>query len=288
MTAQTAATLLETLAARFAAAGIVTAQADARWIVRHALDWSAADLVLSRDRRLSDAQLRAVEALADRRAHREPLQLVLGGTSFRGHALTLRPGVFIPRPETELLVDLALEMLPDDGVVVEPCTGSGAIACAIAAERPDVRGVATDAGAAAVELAASNAADLGVRVDVRHGWLLDPVPASLRGHVDALVANPPYLADGEVADLEPEVGEWDPPSALVAGPTGHEISDLLWAAACQWLRPAGGIVVELDERRVDEAARRAAAAGLIAVTTHRDLTGRQRFVAAHRPPARGA
>jgi release factor glutamine methyltransferase len=284
----TAAALLETLTTRFVAAGIATAQADARWIVRHALDWSAADLVLSRDRSLSEEQLRAVEALADRRARREPLQLVLGGTSFRGHGLTLRSGVFIPRPETELLVDLAFEMLPEGGVVVEPCTGSGAIACAIAAERPDVRVVATDADAAAVDLAAGNAADLGVRVEVRHGWLLDPVPASLRGHVDVLVANPPYLAADEVADLEPEVGEWDPRSALVAGPTGHEISDQLWAAACQWLRPAGGIVVELDERRVDEAAHRAAVAGLTAVATHRDLTGRSRFVSAHRPPTRGA
>jgi release factor glutamine methyltransferase len=285
-----AAALLEALTARLAAAGIATPQADARWIVRHALDWSAADLVLSGDRPLSEEQLRAVEALADRRARREPLQLVLGGTSFRGHALTLRPGVFIPRPETELLVDLALGMLPSErsGAVVEPCTGSGAIACAIAAERPGVQVVATDADAAAVDLAARNAADLGVRVDVRHGWLLDPVPASLRGHVDVLVANPPYLAADEIADLEPEVGEWDPRDALVAGPTGHEVSDLLWAAACQWLRPAGGIVVELDERRVDQAARRAAAAGLTAVATHRDLTGRLRFVSAHRPPTGGA
>jgi release factor glutamine methyltransferase len=280
----TAAALLEALTTRFATAGIATPAADARWIVRHALDWSATDLVLSSDRTLSDEQLRAVDALADRRARREPLQLVLGGTSFRGHALTLRPGVFIPRPETEMLVDLALASLPEPGgVVVEPCTGSGAIACAIAAERTDARVVATDADAAAVDLAATNAAHLGVRVDVRCGWLLDPVPESLRGQVDVLVANPPYLAADEVAELEPEVGEWDPPEALVAGPTGHEVSDLLWAAAPEWLRPGGWIVVELDERRVGEAACRAVAAGLTAVATHHDLTARPRFVSARLP-----
>ena len=278
----TAAELIAALAARFERAGIATPRTDARWLMRHALGWSAVDLVLSGDLVLSDEQVRAVQRLADRRAAREPLQLVLGETQFRGHALAMRRGVFIPRPETELLVDLALGALPSGGIVVEPCTGSGAVACAIAAERPDARVFSTDIDAAATELAAGNAARLGVHVDVRRGWLLDPVPDELHGQVDVLVANPPYLAEGDVRALEPEVADWDPPAALVAGPTGHEASDLLWAAAGEWLRPGGWIGLELDEQRVEDAARRAAAAGLAAVTTHRDLADRPRFVSARR------
>lgn len=279
----TPAELLDDITARLAGAGVASARSDARWLVRHALGWSSADLVLSRDRPLSPEQVAAVLPLAARRAAREPLQLVLGGTGFRGHALLLRPGVFIPRPETELLVDLALTSLPHGGAVVETCTGSGAVACAIAAERPDAQVVAVDRDAAAVRLTADNAAALGVRVDVRAGDLLAPVPAGLRGRLDVLVANPPYLADGEVADLEPEVAGWDPPAALVAGPTGHECSDALFAAASGWLAPGGRVALELDERRVPEAARRAAAAGLRDVRTHADLAGRPRFVTAHRP-----
>lgn len=279
----TAAELIAAVAARFARAGIATPRADARWLMRHALGWSAVDLVLSGDQALSERQLRAVQRLADRRAAREPLQLVLGETQFRGHTLAMRHGVFVPRPETELLVDLALEALPTGGIVVEPCTGSGAVACAIAAERPDAQVVATDIAAAAAQLAAANAARLGAHLDVRRGWLLDPVPDGLRGRVDVLVANPPYLAEGDVRALEPEVADWDPPAALVAGPTGHEASDLLWVGAGEWLRPGGWVGLELDERRVEDAARRAEAAGLVAVTTHRDLADRPRFVSARRP-----
>jgi release factor glutamine methyltransferase len=251
--------------------------------LRHALRWSAADLVLHGNRPLSDAQLRAVEPIAARRAVREPLQLVLGGTSFRGHELTLRAGVFIPRPETELLVDLTLEALPAGGLVVDTCTGSGAVACAVAAERPDVDVIAIDSDQSAVELTVHNAAALGVRVAVHRGFLLEPVPAGLRGRVDVVVANPPYLAADEVADLEPEVGEWDPHAALVAGPTGHEVSDALIASAAAYLTAGGRLLLELDERRVAEAAARATRAGLVSVRTHDDLTGRPRFISAHRP-----
>jgi release factor glutamine methyltransferase len=283
--ASTAAQLLAELTDRFADAGIASPRADARWLVRHALRWSAADLTLSADRPLSDDQVNAVALLADRRARREPLQLVLGGTSFRGHPLKLRPGVFIPRPETELMVELVLAVVPAGGVVVETCSGSGAIACAIAVERPDLRVVAIDSDPAAVDLTAENAVDLGANVDVRRGELLDPVPAVLHGRVDVVVANPPYLAAGEVADLEPEVVAWDPPAALVAGPTGHEVSDALIASAPRYLAPGGCLVLELDERRVPETAIRAREAGLVSVQIHVDLASRPRFVSACRPTA---
>jgi len=279
----TAAQLIAQLTQRFAAAGVASPRVDARWLARHALGWSAADLTLSADRTLTGAQMAAVAPLAERRARREPLQLVLGWTSFRGHPLTVRPGVFIPRPETELLVDLVLAATPPGGVVVETCAGSGAIACAVAAERPDVHVIAIDRDPAAVALTADNAHALGVAVEVHHGALLEPVPAAVRGGVDVVVANPPYLAEGELGDLEPEVRDWDPYTALVSGPTGHEVSDALIATAPRLLRAGGRLLLELDERRVAATAARARDAGLVSVDVHDDLTGRHRFVSARRP-----
>lgn len=281
--APTVATTLEAIAARLAGAGIDTARAEARWLLRHVLGWSAADLVRRSVDVLSADQVAALDRLVERRVAREPLQLVLGGTGFRGHDLLLRSGVFVPRPETELLVELALELLPAGALVVEPCTGSGAVACAIAVERPDTRVIATDVADAAVTLAADNAARLGADVDVRRGDLVAPVPDVHRGRVDLLICNPPYLADAEVAHLPQEVADWDPAAALVAGSTGHEVSDRLIALAATWLRPGGWLLLELDERRVGQVADRASAAGLTDVDAIGDLTGRARFVRARRP-----
>jgi release factor glutamine methyltransferase len=278
----TTAGLVADVTDTLAAAGVASPRVEARWLVCHVLGCSAADLVRAADQAPTPAQVATVHRLAERRVRREPLQLVLGGTEFRGHRLALRPGVFIPRPETELLVDHAIGVLPAGGVAVEPCTGSGAVGCAIAIERPDARVVATDVSAAAVALAVRNAERLGARVDVRSGVLLDPVPSELRGRVDVLVSNPPYLAEGDVEDLPIEVARWDPRDALVAGPTGHEVSDKLIAAARHWLAPGGWLMLELDERRVSAAASRATAAGLRAAETRSDLTGRPRFLVARR------
>ncbi|HSJ44302.1 MAG TPA: peptide chain release factor N(5)-glutamine methyltransferase [Euzebyales bacterium] len=279
----TVAAALDEITGRLADAGIDSPRTEARWLVRHVLGWSAAELVRRSADVLDADKAAALDRLVDRRASREPLQLVFGATGFRAHDLMLRPGVFVPRPETELLVELALELLPTGAIVVEPCTGSGAVACAIAVERPDVQVIATDVDDAAVALAVDNAARLGVDVDVRPGDLLEPVPDALQGTVDVLISNPPYLAEDELADVPPEVADWDPSTALIAGPTGHEVSDRLIALAMEWLRPGGWLLLELDERRVGQAADHAQAAGLSAVGALADLTGRLRFVRARRP-----
>jgi release factor glutamine methyltransferase len=279
----TAAAALARATATLAAAGVDSPRADARWLLLHVLNWSATDLVRESGHVLDTRQARTLRHLLARRAAREPLQLVLGGTEFRGHRIALRPGVFIPRPETELLVEHALRRLPDDGVVAEPCTGSGAVACAIALERPGTRVIATDVDGTAVQLAGANAARLGAPVQIHRGTLLEPLPADLRGRLDMVVCNPPYLTAAEVADLPPEVADWDPVDALVAGTTGHEVSDRLIALGCHWLRPRGWLVLELDERRVTQAAERADAAGLVEIEVEHDLTRRPRFLVARRP-----
>lgn len=280
--AETAAELLAGITRRLHVAGVASPDVDARHLLRAALGWSQADLVVRARDPLNAPQVAAVSALADRRADREPLQLVLGTVGFRTIDVDVRAGVFIPRPETELLAGLAVARAPTSAVVVEPCTGTGAVACAIAMERPDVTVHAGDIDPAAVALARHNAERLSVDVTVTLAALRDTPGDALHGRVDVLVCNPPYLAACERAALPPEVANWDPPRALVSGPTGHECSDALITMATTMLRPGGWLLVELDERRVAEAAARASAAGLTAVEVHADLTGRPRFLAARR------
>jgi release factor glutamine methyltransferase len=279
----TIAELVRSVTRRLEGAGVDSPRTDARWLVGHALGLSSAGMVRDATRPVGPDAVADLAALVDRRVAREPLQLILGETSFRGHAITVQSGVFIPRPETELLVEHALGRLPPDGVVVEPCAGTGAVSCAIAAERRTTRVIAVEIDPTAADLAGRNAAALGVAVDVRVGHLLEPVPVALRGAVDVIVANPPYLAAREWPSLPREVVDWDPRSALVAGPTGHEVADQVFACATTWLRPGGWVVVELDERRVDAAVARARATGLVDVTALRDLTDRPRYVEARRP-----
>lgn len=279
----TVAAAVDAVTRRLAAAGVPAPAVDAALLARHVLNWSHTALVLHGGQVLPGAAAGRLDALAARRAAREPLQLLLGTAGFRWLDLEVRPGVFLPRPETEVLAGEAVARLPHGGLAVEPCTGAGAVACAVAQEVPGAAVVATDVSPAAVDLARANAARLGVAVDVRLGDLLDPVPDRLCGTVDVLVSNPPYLAGAELADLEPEVRDHDPHAALVAGPTGHEVTDRLVAAATAWLRPGGWLLLETADTRARATAARAAAAGLTETAVVPDLTGRDRIVAARAP-----
>ncbi|WP_370325696.1 class I SAM-dependent methyltransferase [Euzebya sp.] len=247
--------------ARLSAAGVPSPEADARWLLEAFADDPAALVVAVR-----------------RRESREPLQLILGTAAFRYLELRVEPGVFIPRPETEVLVDLALDRLPAHGVVLEPCTGTGAIACAIASEGAPSRVVATDADAAAVDLARRNAAPWPV-VEVHHANLLAGVDPALLGAVDVLVCNPPYLDPAQLAAAEPEVRDHDPVAALVGGETGWEVIADLVAAAPHWLRPGGWVLIEDDPSRVDQTVQ-ALDHHVGPAHVEADLTGRPRFAVA--------
>lgn len=279
---------------RLAAAGVPSPGVDARWLIEHVVADAEARPVLT-----TGALADRLEALVVRREAREPLQLVLGTAAFRTLELACRPGVFLPRPETEIVAGVAIGHArqragggagPDAGVLVaEPCTGTGAIACSVAIEVPAARVLATDLDPRAVDLARHNAAATAPdRIEVHHGDLLDPLDASLRGHLDVLVANPPYLPAADRGTWDPEVADHDPDTALVGGPDGHEVVDRLLALAVDWLAPGGSVVLEIDERRGAEAAAVARVVGLTDVKVQRDLTGADRVLVARRPARAGS
>jgi len=271
--------VLRDLTSRFTAAGIATPGVDAELLVRHVFGWSRTQVLTAGDAALPTPALDTLEGLAQRRSAREPLQLLIGSVGFRYLDIEVRPGVFIPRPETEVLAGEAIDRTPAGGVVVEPCTGSGAIACAVASETAAVRVVATDIDDAAAALARHNADRLGLPVEVVQGDLLRPVPSELRGSVDVIVCNPPYIAEAEAASFPPEV-RWDPIGALVSGPSGHEVTDRLIAEAQEWLRPGGWLVLEVDETRAVQTRDRMTSAGFRDARVVADLTGRDRVVMA--------
>ena len=275
------------LAERFRAAGVPTPAVDAELLVAHVAGWPRSRVRTHGGSELPAAAAAELEALAQRRCRREPLQLIVGSVGFRYLDIAVAPGVFIPRPETEILAGLAADHTPGGGVVVEPCTGTGAVACAVATEASPATVIATDLSLAACALAQRNAAGGGADVVVLHGDLLDPVPAALRGRVDVLVANPPYLAAAEMEGLEPEVTEHDPYEALVGGPTGSEVALRLVGEAPAWLAPGGWLLLEVDPARAEVTAAAMRVAGLVDVQIERDLTGAARFPLGRRPAAAG-
>jgi release factor glutamine methyltransferase len=235
----------------------------------------------AREQGLSSAEARAYGRALCLRCIGTPLQHLTGEQGFRHLVLTVRPGVFIPRPETEVLVDVALELLAGAAspCVVDLCTGSGAVALAIADERPGARVIATDVSQAAVALARENAERLGLTVDVRAGDLFEPLSKECRGQVDLVVANPPYLSIEHAPDLPPEVRA-DPPQALFGE---LEVTSRLLTEAIAWLRPGGALAIECDGRAAAAVAAAARDAGFEEVLVRRDLNGRDRVVGARRP-----
>jgi release factor glutamine methyltransferase len=234
----------------------------------------------SRTEGLSTSEARTFGRALCQRCAGTPLQHLTGEQAFRRITVTVRPGVFIPRPETEVLVDLALECLSErrGPVVVDVGTGTGAVALAIADERPGSSVFATDLSPEAIELARENGARLGLSITVLRGDLLEPLPLELRGQVDLVVSNPPYVTAVEYEDLPAEVRA-DPRLALVGGTRLHE---RLAPEAIGWLRPGGALAVEIG-----------AAQGLeVAKVMQRfyedvrivpDLAGRDRIVVGRRP-----
>jgi release factor glutamine methyltransferase len=206
------------------AAGCDTPQLDAELLLAAAMGTDRAAVVAGPERPVEPDAARRFMEYAARRREREPVAYILGNKAFRSIELAVDPRVLIPRPETEHLVEAVLD-LPDGARVCDVGTGSGAIALALASERPDLRVVATDASGEALDVARANAVRLGVDVEFHHGDLL----ADVAGPLDAIVSNPPYVEDG--AELAPEIVRYEPALALRAGPDGLDVIRRLLPAA---------------------------------------------------------
>jgi release factor glutamine methyltransferase len=248
-------------------------------LLMHVLQTDRAGLY-ARDEGLDAREARMFGRAICQRCTGTPVQHLTGEQAFRGITVEVRPGVFVPRPETEILVEHALATLGDreDPVVVDAGTGSGAIALAIKDERPDATVFGTDLSGEAVELARANAARLGLDVTVVDGDLLEPLPADLRGWVDLIVSNPPYVPADEIDDLPAEVRA-DPRLALAGG---TEIHRRLAEQASRWLRSGGALAVEIDARHGQEVTD-LLSPRFARVRLERDLAGRDRVVLARTP-----
>lgn len=236
--------------------------------------------LFSRDAGLTTAEAKAYGRALCRRCTGTPLQHLTGEQGFRRLLLEVRPGVFVPRPETEVLVEVSLRSIAsiDAPVAVDLCTGSGAVALAVADEHPGAVVYATDVSDDAVALAQANAERLGLPITVEAGDLFGPLPGDIEGSVDVVCANPPYVPRARRGDLPPEVLA-DPELAVFGEP---ELYERIFAGAQTWLRPGGVVAVEIDDDAGAAIAATATAAGLTDVVVEHDLTGRDRVVSARR------
>jgi release factor glutamine methyltransferase len=256
--------------------GSQTPRLDAELLIGHALGLPRIELYTNFDRPLDEPELAACRALLERRGRREPVAYILGRWGFHGLDLAVDARVLVPRPETEVLVERCLALL--DGLdaprVADVGTGSGAIALAIKAARPDAAVTATDVSADALTVARANAAALGLELDLAEADLL----AGVEGRFALVASNPPYIGEAEVTGLEPEVAEYEPRLATVAGPAGTEVLERLAAAAPAALEPGGWLVVECGAGQAEAVRGLLAAAGAVETFAEPDLAGIDRVV----------
>ena len=263
--------------ATLAQAGIGSARIDAELLAAHLAGTDRGRLALldTPDPGFFDRFAEAVAA----RARRTPLQHITGTAPFGPVHVAVGPGVFTPRPETEALLEWSLaQPLPRDAVILDLCTGSGALAIALASQRPEARVVAVDDDVDALAYAERNTDHTTVRL-VRGDVTDDGLLPELNGRVDLVVANPPYIPAGSA--LEPEVAQYDPAHALFGGADGMAVIAPLVVRAARWLKPGGLLAVEHDDTTSEATARIIIEVGVfVDVTAHCDLTGRPRFVTA--------
>lgn len=272
--------LVERVAAareRLARAGIPgeSAGLDAEVLARHLLGWDRATYLAARHRKAPASFEARYEALVERRARREPVSVITGRREFWGLELEVTRDVLAPRPETELIVEAALALAAAGAplrTIIDVGTGSGCLAVALARELPDASVVATDISPAALAVARRNAARHGVKDRIR--WVRTDLLDGLAVEADLVVANPPYLAAPAAPELQPEVRDYEPVTALLAGADGLDVVRALLSQVESRLAPGGCLIVEFGFGQ--EPAIRSlveARPGLDLVRMHRDLQG---------------
>jgi release factor glutamine methyltransferase len=261
--------------------GVETPRLDAELLLGNALGLSRLELYLEHDRPLEPAELDACREAVARRGRREPAAYILGEWGFRRLTLKVDRRALVPRPETEVVVDVCLELLTSapNPRVLDLGTGSGAIALAIADEHPGAAVTALDASRDALDLASENAGRTGLaeRVSFVHGDFAEHLPG---GPFDLVVSNPPYVAHGELAAADAEVRDWEPHEALLGGLAEARA---IASAALGVLQPGGALVLEAAEQRAEATAEALQEIGYQDVTVFDDLAGRPRVVAARAP-----
>jgi len=274
-------------AAYLAERGVEHGRLDAEHLLAHVLGTSRLQLYLRFDRPLSPHKLAACRSLLRRRGRREPLQYVLGSAHFRNLRPGVGPGVAIPRPETEYMLDALLQASGRDGrdaggsarpfgAALDVGTGSGAIALALCEEELAGPVAATELSPAALQAARRNAAAAGLRaVDFHLGHLLDPVAGQ---RFDLILSNPPYLTRAEWLSAAPEVREWEPQTAMVAGDDGLGVIRALVPAMMQALSPGGWVGLEVGRAQTGTVAAMFRSAGATRTMEREDLAGLPRYV----------
>lgn len=304
--AATWGSLRASTAQRLAVPHVEDPDREATWLVEEVSGMGVVELRVADDQPVPAEVARCLEEMATRRVGGEPVQYVLGHWPFRSLDLLVDRRVLIPRPETEQVAEHALAELdqarrfgdrsPETGPgyedpwarVVDLGTGSGALALAIAQERPGAEVWAVERDPGALTVARANLArsgDAGARVTVVEGSWFEPLPTELRGRVDLVVANPPYVRNDEL--LPSSVIDWEPIGALFAGEGGLAAIRAIVAAAPEWLAPHGVLVVEIGADQGSAAAESARAAGFDAVEVRPDLAGRDRVLVARRSSTGG-
>jgi release factor glutamine methyltransferase len=291
--------LRSAIAQELAVGGITSAQIEARWITEHVsgargVEWAECAGHAAPNR----LQIHA-NRLVERRVAGEPLQYVLGEWAFRDLDVAVDSRVLIPRPETEWVVEIALQEAQRSGLrrgaprqfgaeptehVADLGTGSGVIAISLERELPDTTVWACDVSAEALALARRNAiGNAAGRVRTAHGSWFEAIPGHLRGELSLVVSNPPYIAESEFSALPPEVREHEPYAALISGPSGTEAIEVLVLESRTWLRPGCALVCEIGATQGDvvlELVERTG--GYDSAEVHRDLADRPRVLVARR------
>lgn len=271
--------------------GVESARLNTERLLADVLGLSRMELFFQHDRPVLSNELERFRAVVKRRAAGEPLQKILGLTEFYSRPFQMAPGVFIPRPETERLVEEAVNLLapPDHRllapVAVEIGCGSGIIGICLALEIPRLTVQATDINPAAIDLSTRNAHQLGVdqRVSFHLGSRFEAVPRHLKGEVDLVISNPPYVRHEDIAQLDPEVAQHDPHTALDGGPDGLVFYRAIASELGEWLRPGGWVALEIGHDQAADVQEILTAGAMQDIRVIKDYAGKDRVVIARRP-----
>lgn len=257
---------------------------ETRWIIERAAGFEGAEYVISLDEKVTERGMHFHDLMVERRVSGEPLQYVLGRWGFRTLDLFVDHRVLIPRPETEMVAGLAIDQLKsfrsmgnDRPTAVDLGTGSGAIGLSMAVEVERAEVWITDTSSDALAVARSNLVGLGraaTRVRVIEGSWYQALPSELRGSVDVIVSNPPYVAISD--EVDEIVRRWEPASALFAGDDGLDDIRIIVNEGLEWLRPGGCLIIEMDPRQIQFVTELANEIGYVEIETHADLVGRDR------------